>query len=806
MPGLNQTSYILLLVAFLFAASVVMSTESATTADFSKYVRPILETYCFDCHADGVNKGKVAFDNFTNEQAMIGNHDLWLHVLKNLRAGLMPPQKHDQPTAAEKLVIEQWIKHSVFKVDPENPDPGRVTLRRLNRVEYHNTIQDLLGVDFDTASDFPPDDTGGGFDDIGDVLTISPMLLEKYVVAANQIIAEAVPVVAKVMPEKTMAGEEFMGGGDTGDELAGRSYPRALTLSYYEPAMVSNDFTAGIAGRYQIDVSLMAGGKPLSDSIDSNRCQLAFQMDTAECFTNASNEFTAENGRPYHYHYETDLAAGHHLLSFALQPLTTNQPHSNALALHLLSVKISGPLAPEHWVKSRNYDLYFPKKIPADAAGRRDYAREILSGFARRAFRRPPEASTVDRLVKLAEGVYRQPGKTFEAGVAQGMVAILSSPRFLFLQERAEADGPVQKYPYIDEYSLASRLSYLLWSSMPDEELMRLAAAGQLRRNLKPQIARMLNSPRSEGFVNDFTGQWLRARDIETIPLEPRSILEREGKVPAEADENTLDPALRLAMREETEHCFDYVLRNDRSLLELLDANYTFLNGHLARHYGIPDVRGKEMRLVHLPPDSVRGGILTEGTVLGVTSNPTRGSAVKRGLFILDNILGTPPPPPPPDIPPLEDAAKNVAGHVPSLRETLALHRESPLCSSCHSRMDPLGLALENFNALGMWRDREFNQPIDATGSLITGESFHDIRELKSILVKNHAADFYNTITEKLLTYAVGRGLDYRDVETVDQIVAQVEAADGRAQSLITGVIESAPFQRMQTTRLRAER
>ncbi|HEV2695065.1 MAG TPA: DUF1587 domain-containing protein, partial [Verrucomicrobiae bacterium] len=258
-----------------------MSAEPAGPVDFRKAVRPILETYCFDCHADGVNKGKVAFDGFSSDHAMLQNHDLWLHVLKNLRAGLMPPQKKAQPTAAEKLVIEQWIKQSVFNADPQNPDPGRVTIRRLNRVEYHNTIYDLLGVEFDAASDFPPDDTGGGFDDIGDVLTISPMLFEKYVVAANQVIKQAVPVVSKVMPETILTGHQFTGGGDASDERAGRSYPQALTLSYYEPATVSNNFTA-IAGRYQVDVSVMASGKPWSDAADSNRCLLTFQVDDAE--------------------------------------------------------------------------------------------------------------------------------------------------------------------------------------------------------------------------------------------------------------------------------------------------------------------------------------------------------------------------------------------------------------------------------------------------------------------------------------------------------------------------------------------
>ena len=369
---------------------------------------------------------------------------------------------------------------------------------------------------------------------------------------------------------------------------------------------------------------------------------------------------------------------------------------------------------------------------------------------------------------------------------------------------------------------------------------MQLAATGALRKNLNDQVARMLKDERSAAFVKDFVGQWLRTRDIETIPLEARFVLQREQKfdpgaarnrerfrelnekhdgqlTPAEREEMQkiratfrsfnrqplradMNDELRLAMRQETEKTFDYLLREDRSLLELLDSDYTFLNERLAKHYGVPDISGEEMRLVKLPANSPRGGVLTQGSVLGVTSNPTRTSPVKRGLFVLDNILGTPPPPPPPNIPQLEDAAKGLTNHVPSLRETLAAHRENALCSSCHNRMDPIGLALENFNALGMWRDAEFGQPIDATGQLITGERFSNIRELKQILVKNHAQDFYNTVTEKLLIYALGRGLDYYDVETVDQIVGRVEKADGRISALIAGVVESSPFQKTRST------
>jgi len=536
-----------------------------------------------------------------------------------------------------------------------------------------------------------------------------------------------------------------------------------------------------------------------------------------------------------------DWPAGAHELSFELQPLTPDEPQTRTLSMQITSVKVSGPMAREHWVQPRNYAKFFPRAVPTEAKARRAYARELVSDFARRAFRRPADELTLDRLVKLAESVYSQPGKTFEAGVSQAMVAVLASPRFLFREERPEmASGRTaapDTYPYVYEYSLASRLSYFLWSSMPDEELLRLAGAGELRKNLKPQLERMLKDEKSEAFVRNFVGQWLRTRDIETIPIEARFVLAREQKFDGDADRRQrrrrelsnkageltpeekqelerlrssfgrfnqqppraeLTGEVRLAMRQETEKTFDYILREDRSLLELVDSDYTFLNERLAKHYGITGVSGNELRLVKLPADSPRGGILTQGSVLGVTSNPTRTSPVKRGVFILDNILGTPPPPPPPDIPPLEESAKAITNRPPTLRETLAVHREKTLCSSCHNRMDPLGLALENFNAMGMWRDREYDEPIDATGQLITGESFNNVQELKRNLVKNHAMDFYRTVTEKLLIYALGRGLEYYDVETCDQIVARVAAANGRPSALMAGVVESAAFQKMR--------
>jgi len=806
---------------------------------FRTTVRPLLETYCFDCHADGANKGNVAFDEFPSELSALGDRELWLQVLKNLRAGLMPPQRKTQPAPAERAIIEAWIKESVFEIDPANPDPGRVTIRRLNRIEYHNTIRDLLGVDFDTLTFFPPDDAGHGFDNIADVLTLPPMLLEKYVLAANQIVNQVVPTAAKVIPEEFVDGIDFVGAANDRPKPQRRrrdfQEPLPRSLSYYQPAAVSNTIAAEFAGRYELSVALLINEKFVDDVFDYNRCRLIFRVDGKVLW---KEEFGWEGGKSFHYQDAVDWTKGSHNLGFELQPLTPDQPQTRSLSMQITSVKVSGPMDRAHWVQPENYRRFFPKDVPDTEIGQRVYARELITTFAQRAFRRPPQEKTVGKLVELAEQTYSQPGKTFEMGVAQAMVAILASPRFLFREEQPERAEPVTEFPYVDEFSIASRLSYFLWSSTPDDELLRLAEAGQLRRNLDRQVKRMLADRKAEALVQNFGGQWLRSRDIEGVPIEARAVLAREAKFNAsitqmrqrfdrldrkpKAELSTaergeleklrvelrrtgrrplraeMSPEIRRAMRQETERYFAYVLKQDRSMLELIDSDYTFLNEKLAEHYGIDDVTGAQMRLVKLPADSPRGGILTQGTVLGVTANPTRTSPVKRGVFVLDNILGTPPPPPPPNIPPLEDSAKATTGHAPSLRETLARHREDPMCASCHNRMDPIGLAFENFNAMGMWRDQEYDEPIDPTGQLITGEEFHDIRELKKILTQNHAMDFYRAVTEKMLIYALGRGLEYYDVETCDEIVAQLAASGGKPSVLINGIIASAPFQKMR--------
>ena len=782
-------------------ASRPMAAEDVGAAQFRRAIQPLFKKYCFACHAGGTKSGNVSFDKLASDPASLRDRTLFRKVLNNLRSGTMPPAEMAQPTAAEKELIGQWIKTHVYRIDPTNPDPGRVTVRRLNRVEYRNTIRDLIGVDYDTQTEFPPDDAGHGFDNIGDVLTISPLLLEKYLNAAQAIVSQAVPTTSKVDAEKVIPGGSFHREGENTPPGTAGAF---RSLSYYEPTTVSSTLRVEHPGNYQLVLDLSANERYVDNQFDYNRCRLIFTADGQELFR---KEYNREGGKRLHYVFDQKWQAGEHKLSFALEPLTPGVEQIRSLTLRINTVTLRGPVGGKYQVEPPNYRTFFPRPAPVGVTDRRVYTRALLGDFARRAFRRPVDANTLDRLVALAESVYTQPGQTFEAGVAQAMVAILASPRFLFREEGMTTKQENNPYARIDEYALASRLSYFLWSSMPDEELFRLAGQGQLRKNLSVQVQRMLRDRRSEALTSNFSGQWLQTRDIEKVPIDARAVLAREIDPAANGQTGAqnfrgrprvqLDETLRKALRREADLYFDYVVHQDRSVLELLDSDYTFLNARLAQYYGLTglNVSGDEFRKVTLPPDSPRGGVLTMGSVLAVTSNPTRTSPVKRGLFILDNILGAPAPPPPPDIPPLEAAVVKLTDRKPTSREILAAHRSKPECTSCHSRLDPPGLALENFNALGRWREKEYGQPIEAAGTLITGESFKDIRGLKQILAGRHSTEFYRCLTQKLLTYSLGRGLEDYDVESVDRIVKDLERDRGRFSSLLMGVIQSAPFQ-----------
>ncbi len=844
------------------AAGALMSTAGAAgdaMATFQREIQPVLNEFCYDCHGNGVSKGGVTLDDFSTG-AELKDHKLWLRALKNVQAGIMPPidEAHLPPAHAEKLT--QWIKREIFELDPAVPDPGRATVRRLNRLEYRNTIRDLTGVDFDTKKEFPSDDSGHGFDNMGDVLTVSPMLLEKYLDAAQTIVTAALPAGPTVVAEESVPGAKFVVRAEkmssatkpaemTAAELSAaaqgtagaaktdfkRPAPAvagsAVELSYYTPVQVTAKHTVKHAGKYQLVLDLRTVERYVENQFDANQCRLIFRVDGEQVFERV---FAREGGKPFSFTVDRDWAAGEHELTCEIQPVGGDRPQLRNLRLRLNAVVVRGPMAKEHWVTPKDYARFFPRAVPADLAGRRAYAAEILGRFATRAFRRPADEATVTRLVALAESVFAEKDNTFEAGVAQAMVAVLASPRFIFREEAVEPLQKGQAHPFVDEYALASRLSYFFWSTMPDAELFRLAGERRLRATLPAQIERMMRDARANELVKNFAGQWLQARDIATVVLDENAIYQREHPPSAaslkardtfrrvlaipEAQRTPADVAaleearkargtrgrtmappltgsLRQAMQEETELFFGYILKNDRPLTELLDADYTFLNEELAKHYAVDGVTGRAMRKVTLPPDSPRGGVLTQGTVLAVTSNPTRTSPVKRGVFILEAILGTPAAPPPPNIPPLEDAVSPEKLRQMTLRENMAAHATNPLCYSCHSRMDPLGLALENFNAMGQWRTSEMNRPIEPAGKLITGETFADIRELKRVLATSRRGDFYHAVSEKLLTYALGRGVEYYDTDTLDLLAAKLEAAEGRPSALIRGIIESAPFQ-----------
>ncbi len=825
----------MLCIRILLSFIAVISSSRITFAkedllrSFQNEIEPILDRYCYDCHGYGMKEGGVVFDEF-DEGKDIHNHELWLKVLKNTRASVMPPDDEPKPSDLELKKIAGWVKSKAFKIDPEFPDPGHITVKRLNRIEYRNTIRDLMGIDFDAMDAFPPDDSGEGFDNIGEALSISPLLLEKYLDAAHAIVAEAVPTQPRVVAEERIVGKDFIVSRGELPEVESKRR-KSIDFSFYNSQIANIDYAFRNSGSYQIFVDAEVEDESEDDLVDLSRCRLILKIDGQTLF---EKEFDRSMRKLAPLLINKGIEKGGREIAIQIEPLTPDVEQIGDLRVRLEHITIKGPLESEYWVHPKEYDRFFLEDPPASKKDRRSYTKRVLREFATRAFRRPQDEATVNRLSKIADYYSTQEGRTIEFGLAQAMVAILASPRFIFREEGTERLRSSEKYPDVDDYALATRLSYFLWSSMPDEELFKLAKANRLRENLETQVTRMLKDQRSQQFVENFVGQWLHARDVADGNINGLDVFLRDHYDPEVFEARKTFSALRLvpaaqrteeqkaayaasraivakvskqprprflrstreAMRKETEMAFEYVLKNNRSLLELLDSDYTFLNEDLAEHYGMEGISGSRMRLVKLAEDSPRGGILTQGTILTTTSNPNRTSPVKRGLFVMENILGLPSAPPPPDIPALEEAASEEELSKLSLRETLALHREKPLCSSCHNRMDPLGLALENFNALGIWRDAEMGHAIDPSGRLMSGESFENIQDLKRILATKRKADFYYCISEKLLTYALGRGLEYYDVETLDRLVETLEETGGQPQALVLAIAQSTPFQK----------
>lgn len=772
---------LLLLSGFTLAARAQKIAETDLEIDFKEKIEPLLQDYCYDCHGDGADKGDFTLDEFDSSSELLDDQKVWLRIWENVRTEMMPPsKKKNQPSAEERATLISWIEEKIFDLDDENPDPGRVTIRRMNREEYQNSIADLMGVAFSANDNFPADDTGFGFDTIGDVLTISPLLMEKYLTAAEEIAWLALPEDAgKPKPIVIDAGSfRDSTGSQTGRFMEANVAQTVIAKRALEHS-----------GDYELEVSYTVqneGGRPKNQAA---KWQL---MIDGNAFHDL--EFHSETKGRHQFTKKLELPQGEHRFELSIVPTNPGEGKGTTglrvedFRLKRLGVEDQWDLFPESYQR-----IFIDGLAPRDPKAQAIYLRKIIDHFSQRALRRPPRPLLVDQLTELGLRKIQEEGSQFVDGVRLAITAILTSPSFIFRSEiQAEPNNP-GRVVNLDEYALASRLSYFLWSSLPDQTLLELARDQKLRLNLREQVDRMLADERSERMIKNFVGQWLQARDLEGLSIDTRHILkERSSRNAA----RIFNSGTRQDMKKETEEFFRHVVIENRPLLELLNADYSFLNERLATFYGVENVRGNHFRKVHFGENAIgRGGLLGQGTFLIVTSQSTRTSPVKRGLFVLDNILGTPAPPAPPDVPELEEVEKKLHEGA-TMRQLMEIHREKALCASCHERMDPIGLALENFNALGQWRDQEDGKEIESAGRLVTGEEFSNVMELKNILATSRKDDFYRCLTEKMLTYALGRGVEYYDAPTVKKIMSELRNHDGGMKNLIYAIVESVPFQK----------
>jgi mono/diheme cytochrome c family protein len=755
---MKQTQYIM---NSTFRLAIVLAPVMAwgQVQDFSSTVKPMLTKSCAPCHNEQNASGSVNIKPFTEASSLGEYRDDWERIIKKVRSGEMPPKGFPRPAQAQIDQLLGYVKSEFEKADAKIPaDPGRVTARRLNRNEYSNTIRDLLLVDFRADQDFPTDDSGHGFDNIGDVLTISPLLMEKYLNAAERISARALGL--DPLPKKPI---EF--------EL----HSKDKKIRRVAPSLIEATHRVDWDAEYQIEIGLpgeRVNGKPVL---------LGFWMDGKLLHTQLIE--TKPSGLVYFNPYSAEqfrlfLPAGEHRFRAGfiddefVKTLAPEDLYKDKKNKFLNMIKLVGPYASKVEPASRKAILV------CDPASGTVCVEKILGNLARRAWRRPVTAAEVKSLSRFV-ALAKAEGQTAEQGLQVAMTAMLVSPHFLFRIERdLYPKDPLKTHP-ITSLELATRLSYYLWSSMPDEELLKVAETGKLREPavLEAQVKRMLGDSKSAALAANFAGQWLETRNLNSVKPDPKKFPE-------------WNPELRDAMAEETRLFFETVLRDNLSIGTFLDAKFTFLNETLAKHYGIAGVTGPEFRRVELTGNQ-RGGILTQASVLTVSSYPTRTSPVIRGKYILQNVFGAPPPPPPPDVPLLDEEKVGSSG---SLRQQLEKHRSSAMCASCHNRMDTLGFALENYDGTGKWRDLDGKFAIEPAGTLPNGKAFQNPSELRQVLAAD-MGEFAHNLVEKMMTYALGRGLERFDRRTVQGVQDKLAADQYRFQTLIFEVVRSLPFQ-----------
>jgi hypothetical protein len=878
----------------LFALTAALP---ALAVDYEKEIKPVLKEFCADCHNPDKKKGDLDLAPLLAKPDFAANQEVWEKTAEMLLNRDMPPEKKPQPTEAARTKVVEWLEGELQKLAANvPPNPGRVTLRRLNKEEYRRTIRELLSVDYN-PEDFPADEVGYGFNNIGDVLSLSPMLMEKYLAAAEEITRKAIAAEPPKVPKRKLRGDQF--GPQTADiraldnhalgfyregeasasadfiragdyvirvraygDLAGPEAPK-LALKLGGKQLTVFDVQSEKSQTYEARIKADAGRRPLAVAflnnyrdkenknpklrgdrnlyvesveiegpfdgkpepaarpVEAGRWKLPEGTSLAEnkaLAFSSSGEARAEWQFPVKDEYLIRLRAhgdrgGDELpkarVSLGGKEVATFEIGAKEGQEDVREVRISAEAGKQVVGVEFTNDFYDPAKNqdrnlivhsveivgPINAAApdlpeshRRLFTRmpapgeesavahEILARFAKRAYRRSVSGAEVARLEKFVELALKS-GGTFVEGVQAAVQAALCSPHFLFrweLDPDALKPGEVRN---LGDFEIASRLSYFLWSSMPDWELFDLAERGELLKNgnLEKQVERMLKDWRARALVENFGSQWLQLHNLYEVDPDPK-------KFPKFSYE------LREDMKRETLAFVEAIIKEDRSLLDLVDARFTFLNERLARHYGIAGVKGNDFRRVELPPDSPRGGVLTMGSVLLATSQPTRTSPVVRGKWILEQILGTPPPPPPPNVPPLD--AKHIDPNLP-IKKRLEIHRENPECAGCHAKIDPLGFALENFDAIGAFRTMDGANPVDASGKLANGTEFNNAGDLKR-LVKGDK--FVHALAEKMLIYSLGRGLERYDKAAVSRIVGATKQADYRFSSLVLAIVKSEPF------------
>ena len=735
----------------------------AVDDEFDTVVRPILSQTCAMCHSGPQPAAGMNVTEFTSAESLRQHRDTWEKILRRLRAGEMPPVGVPKPEPERLAAMISYIERAFVRADAEDrPDPGRMVAHRLNRTEYTNTVRDLLGVPFRADKDFPADDSGHGFDIIGELLNLSPLLMERYMSAAERIAHWAI---STEMPDRPL-------------EIDYRS--RDGRIRRLGRSVIEADHQVEFAGEHVVRFEL-PGERPPANGVDAAPVTLGFWMDGTLLATRTVE--TKPSGLVYFTPYSEEemrlfLPAGDHVFRAAfvddayVRGLPEQDVFRNEKNKYLAGIVFAGPFP-----SSREKDTR-KKIVTCDPNSGRACVERILSDLARRAYRRPATKRDVASLVRFVD-LTKSTGGSVEEGIQLAIQAMLVSPNFLFRIERDPHPRDPTDVHEVSQFELASRLSYFLWSSMPDEELFALAGAGRLRdpRVLEAQVDRMIADPRSIAFAENFAGQWLETRNLDVVRPDPDLFA-------------VWDLDLRESMKQETALFFQHVLRENRPIGDFLNADYTFLNERLADHYGIDGVTGPEFRRVALTTDR-RGGILGQGAVLTVSSYPTRTSPVIRGKYVLENVLGIPPPPPPPDVPALEASGD---GQIRSMREQLGMHRTNPVCASCHNNMDPLGYGLENYDAIGRWRDREGEFPIDPSGTLPNGKPFATGAEMR-LLLAMQLPQFTRTVTEKMLTYALRRGLEPYDQRTVRRIEGAVAADDYRFRTMVHEIAKSLPFQ-----------